>query len=273
VVIKTTADKADGLPVMEVGEWANDKHAILARYIDASRGARAKFPKNSFVDVFCGPGRVQPRDSGNVQDGGAVAAYKMALQGGAGFSKMYVSDLSPDFSSACQSRLATLGATVVVDAGTAEMVAPKFARQLDQFQGLHLIYADPCNMESMPFKVFQPFFFLKRVDFIIHFSTNDLQRNIEGELAKESSYLDDFAPGWRAVVRLESPATMRGKFFEYWASLFAKEGFKLASHIPLIVNTNKAPLYRLVMFSRHPLADKLWIATSGANKQPDLFGD
>jgi hypothetical protein len=36
-------DPDDGLIVGEVGQWAKEKHDRLRRYIDASRGARAKF--------------------------------------------------------------------------------------------------------------------------------------------------------------------------------------------------------------------------------------
>src|SRR5207248_9507817 len=36
-------DPIDGLVVDEVGAWASEKHERLKKYIDASRGARAKF--------------------------------------------------------------------------------------------------------------------------------------------------------------------------------------------------------------------------------------
>jgi hypothetical protein len=49
-------DPTDGLIIDEVGPWAIEKHERLRKYIDASRGTRAKFlpPENdggaSFID-------------------------------------------------------------------------------------------------------------------------------------------------------------------------------------------------------------------------------
>lgn len=51
-------DPVDGLPVMKVGPWSEDKHVALSRYVDAARKARAKWPYASFIDLFSGPGRV-----------------------------------------------------------------------------------------------------------------------------------------------------------------------------------------------------------------------
>jgi hypothetical protein len=43
---KTVAvDPADGLVVGEVGPWAAEKHERLRKYIEASKGARAKLSK------------------------------------------------------------------------------------------------------------------------------------------------------------------------------------------------------------------------------------
>src|SRR2546430_2104153 len=85
-------DPTDGLIVDEVGQWATEKHERLKKYIDASRGARAKFlpPNNdggaSYIELFSGPGRSLIRDTTNFIDGSPVVAYKAARASGARFS-------------------------------------------------------------------------------------------------------------------------------------------------------------------------------------------
>ena len=267
---KYIVDPSDNLPAMEVGEWSPFKHELLAHYIDAARGARRKFPDRAFVDVFCGPGRICVRGTNEFKDGGAMAACRIAAVKDVAFTSVHISDMESSSVSHCSSRLTAMKVPVSELTGSAESCAPQVARKLNPY-GLHLVYVDPFNMEDMPFSVFEPFLSLKHVDFLVNFSTNDLQRNLDTELSKQSSYLDKFAPGWRTHVSTQSKATMRGRFFEYWSGLFEKHGFRKPPHMPEMKNSKNAPLYRLVLFSRHDLAERLWNDISGAHDAPELF--
>jgi three-Cys-motif partner protein len=77
-------DPGDGLIVGEVGPWASEKHDRLRRYIDASRGARAKFlpPKGragaSYIELYSGAGRSVIRDTNQFIEGSAVVAFNAA---------------------------------------------------------------------------------------------------------------------------------------------------------------------------------------------------
>ena len=71
-------DPEDGLPLACVGEWAEQKHARIRKYIDISRAVRRKFVKGkggaTYIDLFCGPGRARVRETTRIVDGSALAA-------------------------------------------------------------------------------------------------------------------------------------------------------------------------------------------------------
>jgi three-Cys-motif partner protein len=103
-------------------------------------------------------------------------------------------------------------------------------------------------------------FKLPKVDLLVHFSTMDLQRNVDMALDDSKARFDDAAPGWRDYVEHErlSKVGLREAFFDYWLDAVKNLGFTSARHMPLIRGDRNAPLYRLVEFSRHPLANKVW---------------
>jgi three-Cys-motif partner protein len=260
-------DPEDGFPALPSGAWAvTEKHRRLRQYIDASRAARRKFPTSSFVDLYCGPGRVYVEDSGSFENGSPLIAWEESVKGATPFSKVFVADIDRKYSVACNRRLELRGAPVRNAVGAAAETARWASSQMDP-SGLHLVFLDPFNLGALPFDVFRSFFFLRSVDFIVHVSANDLQRNLDSYLASDDSVMDAFAPGWRDRVTMGARNSMRGTAFEYWLSLFKREGFDGAKAQPLIRGPNNQPLYWLVAISRHPLAGKLWNDVAGKSPQ------
>lgn len=262
-------DPADGLPASAAGEWAKEKHRLLAQYIDASWGARAKWGQSTYVDLYSGPGRQFVEDTDEIIDGSPLVAWEASNLHRAPFAQVLIAD-GEQFVRACERRLKTLRCPAKIAALNAEDAAIVAAKNVDP-GGLHLVFADPYNLRDLPWRVFQPLLGLKRVDLIVHFSQADLTRNLDRYFDEDPSPLDDFAPGWRKHVERSSPVQMRGRFFEYWVALFKAEGFKLADAVPLVVNTRSAPLYRLALFSRHDLAGKLWNSVADKSSQAKLF--
>lgn len=265
---RSPIDPADGLPVAEVGEWSVElKHRLLREYVVATWGARAKYRHRGYVDLFSGPGRVKVKTTGQIMDGSPLVAWRTSAESRAPYTSTIIADVDRPSVEACGTRLKSAGCSPQTLIGEARTTARDACSHLDKF-GLHLVFLDPFNLDALPFSVFEAFFNhdLRYVDFIVHFSANDLQRNLDSFLADETSVMDGFAPGWRDHVTMRARDQMRGTAFWYWVSLFEKHKFKIAKEAPLIRGGTNQPLYWLVLLSRHSLATNIW--NSVANKTP-----
>jgi len=254
-------DPADGLPVMEVGAWAFDKHALIRRYVDASREARRKWPKRVLVDLFCGPGRVADRNRpGEVRDGGVLTAFTQSVRNGAPFSHVIIGDTDPISLAACQCRLEKLGATVTAICEPAVLAAPRVIQRIPT-SGLHLALLDPFNIGHLPFSVIEALGKRKHLDMIIHYSLMDVARNIEMNFVRSAPTFDAFAPGWKEAINVPSltKVEVRRKFGEYWQELIRECGYNIAAKRPTMNRPGtRNQLYQMLLLSRHPLAEHLW---------------
>ena len=260
-------DPQDGLPVSDAGPWAADKHRLLGDYVRATWGARRKFKRCSYVDLFSGPGRTRIEETGAIADGSPLVAWRAGVDTPWPFSDLYLSDADPAFCTALKERMKARDAPAKVGCWPAAEAARRAGDSLNS-KGLHLAFVDPYNLGALPFEVFRGLAWHDHIDFIVHFSAADLTRNLERYFAEDDSVLDAFAPGWREHVERRDPVQMRGRFFEYWLSLF--KGFQVADAVPLFTNSKNAPLYRLVLLSRHPLAKKIWNSVADGD-QRSLF--
>lgn len=259
----------DGLPVAEAGEWATEKHRLLADYIAATRFVRGKVKRSrampAYVDLFSGPGRARIAKTGRVIDGSPLVAWKAAADRENPFTSVLVSDSHRGYADAVATRLQKLAAPVESHQSTAVEAARWAAGRLDP-NSYHLAFVDPYNLGGLPWEVFSALTPHKHLDFIVHFSESDLTRNLDTYSAQEQSSLDLFAPGWRAKVGdMRDPVQTRGLSFEHWIHLFEAGGYQLAKAIKF-TNSKNATLYRLVLLSRElDLAKKIW--KSVAKKQ------
>ncbi|MFM0256069.1 three-Cys-motif partner protein TcmP [Paraburkholderia sediminicola] len=270
---KTRPDPSDGLKAMIVGKWAQEKHERLSAYIGASRRARAKFGYSSYIDLFCGPGRVVERHTDTFRDGGALLAWKSSVIGKAPFSRVFVSDLDAESVQSCKARLEALSAPVTTAVGPASTTVDAIISKLPS--GLHLAFLDPFNAEHLDFSIIKKLAKQPHIDILVHFSVMDIQRNIDLEAANNGSRLDAIAPGWRNRIDLTKlpRKDFVTAFSDYWQSLVSDlANMKTANAKPLIVNSNNGPLYRLMLLHRHKLAGSLWDDVGREHKgQSDLF--
>src|SRR5689334_7875559 len=194
-------DPDDGLIVGEVGPWAKEKHERLRRYIIAARGARAKFvaPKGSggasYIELYSGAGRSLIKDTTEIIDGSPLVAFEAARDGGVPFSQMHLSDLDAQNSAALAQRISARGGSATSYVGEASLVVDQVMKAINKY-GLHLAFLDPFNLKQLPFSIIERMLRVQRMDMIIHFSLQDLQRNLDKH-SREGASLDVFAPGWR----------------------------------------------------------------------------
>ena len=256
-------DPDDGLITDVVGPWALEKHERLRKYIDAYRGARAKFlpPKGTggatYIDLFSGPGRSQRDDTGEFIDGSPLVAYKAANRSTARFSEMYFNDFDGENVDALRQRIAQLGGTAHYSSSAAEFAVDHVVSVLNP-TGLHFAFLDPYNLENLPFSVVQKLAKLPRMDMLIHVSICDLQRNLRRYL-EDGRVLDAFMPGWHGAVDTNrTDQAVRTDLLHYWLSLIRGLGTSPAEGIELVSATKGQRLYWLVFVSAHALGRKLW---------------
>ena len=269
-------DPDDGLIVGEVGPWATEKHDRLRKYIEASRGARAKFLRPngtggaSYIELYAGAGRSLITDTNQIIDGSAVVAFKAGQASGHPFSEMHLSDLEAQNSSALAQRIKALGGAATTYVGDANAVVDQVMSAINPY-GLHLAFVDPFNLAQLPFSIIERMLRVKRMDMIIHVSLQDLQRNLD-EYSRDGGTLDIFAPGWRDVVDVrQSMAALRAALIEYWLKAIRSLGTHPATGIPLIVGEKNQRLYWLVFLSSNPLGQKLWNDVQNLSGQGSLL--
>jgi three-Cys-motif partner protein len=271
-------DPDDGLIVGEVGPWATEKHDRLRKYIQASRGARAKFlpPVGkggaSYIELYSGAGRSLITGTSQIIDGSAVVAYKAARGSGHPFSELQLSDLEAENSSALAQRIKRLGGAATSYVGDAEVVVDQVMTAISPY-GLHLAFLDPFNLAQLPFSIIERMLRVQRMDMVIHVSLQDLQRNLD-EYSRVGGTLDKFAPGWRNAVDVrQSMAALRAALIDYWLKAIRALGTHPATGIPLIVGEKNQRLYWLVFLSSNPLGQKLWNDVQNLSGQGSLFSE
>lgn len=256
-----------------VGRWVpEEKHRILADFIEATWGARKKWPHRVYLDLFSGPGRIQVEGEEDTRDGGSLIAWRQSSRMPAGqFTQVIVGDLDPDRSAACGERLRAAGANTTVLSGPAVETARQAVQLVPQRSSLCLAYIDPYSLEHLSFEIIQTLATLPRIDFAVHFSTMDLTRNVEAEF--ERGRFHEAIPGWADAIdpTMVSKRKLREDVFDYWCGLVKQLGFTFSRRQPLIKNDANKPLYRLVFFSRSPLPNDIWDDVAQGDTK-DLFG-
>jgi three-Cys-motif partner protein len=263
---------ADGLPMGEAGAWTLDKHKRLRKYVDSAHGARRKFARRTYIDLFCGAGRTRIRETGEVVDGSPLVAWEAGGRHGDQFTEFLLGDANADFLEAARARLTKLGANVRVFPGEAHETVDQVIRALDP-SGLHLALLDPYNLGHLPFAVIEKLVRVKRMDLLIHVSAMDLKRDLHNYLRTDGpKQLDRFAPGWRSRVDTKQRAELiRLAIFEHWKSLIQGLGTSPNDKVEAVENSKSSDLYWLVFVARDKLAHKLWSDIANVTPQGRLF--
>lgn len=263
----------DGLPANEAGIWTLDKHERLRKYVDSAHGARRKYGRRTYIDLYCGPGRTRIRESGQTVDGSPLVAWEAGSRHGDQFTDFLLCDANSTYLGAARTRLSRFGANVRVFPGTAQEVVDQVVDALDPY-GLHLALLDPYNLGDLPFSIIEKLSRVKRMDLLIHVSAMDLKRDLHNYLRADGSrQLDRFAPGWRERVDdKQRPELVRLAIFEHWKSLIKALGTSPNECVEVVENSKSSDLYWLVFVARHELAHKLWSDIANVTPQGRLFG-
>lgn len=260
--------------IAEVGNWARDKLALLREYTKISSAARKKFVGRSeatYIDLFCGPGQSQCRDTGEPLDGSPIVAWDASVASGMPFSREFVADASPQHVRSATQRLRALHAPVTSFVGPAESTVDEVYRELIPW-GLHFALLDPYNLGDLPFSVIERLAKLKHVDLMVHLSTGDMQRNFATYSDAENATLDRFAPNWRAAIDFNAqPFAQRLAIVRHWFSLLSQVGLSYAPEMHAARNSKGSRMYWLIFASRADIARKFWGSANRYLRQPSLL--
>lgn len=243
-----------------VGQWvAQEKHLYLSKYIDAARAAAKSkhFSEWVFIDPFCGPGRMRQRKEIITRPGGSVVAWRQSQVSGTPFGKVFIGDIDPQKSKACEERLLALGAPVRRFDGPAAETVTEMVKAVPA-GALCLVYIDPYNLELLSYPMIEALARLPKVDFVVHFSTMDLIRNVAAELDPDRARFDEVSPGWRVRMGGIANQSLAVAFFNDWEQKVKALNFEFSKAMPLITNDDQREIYRLVFFARNDLPIRLW---------------
>lgn len=133
----------DGLPLRSSGQWALEKLDYLRRYIEVfETSMRQGWSVRNYVDILCGPGKVQIRESGTITFGSPL----LALTAQHPFTGYYFVDANPDNTAALRSRCdaSPLGERVRIYTNDCNVVVNEIVAELreTQQQSLNLAFLE-----------------------------------------------------------------------------------------------------------------------------------
>ena len=266
----------DGRPANVVGKWAIEKHERVRRYTGITSSVRRKFltgqsKSAAYVELYCATGRSYIEDTDEFVEGSPLIAWRESVAKNAPFSEVIIADANPEHAKICRDRLLEAGAPVTMLSGVAEKTVHEACELLNP-HGYHFAFIDPYSLKSLPFSIIDALCTIKRIDLLIHVSSQDLQRNFGGFITGALDGLDEFAPGWRDVITNDTPQRQRHAVLEYWKHLISQSGGKrTAEGIERITGPKNIHLYWLVLASGHPRAEEFWDKVRRTESQIDLF--
>jgi three-Cys-motif partner protein len=257
----------DGLPCSEVGARAEDKYTLVALYDRLfSTGMKNKWATRVYIDLYSGPGFVRVRGTNRMMVGSPLLALGVPDP----FDKYIFCESDPDFLGALQARVSRLSPTTdatFVHGDCNERIEEICASIPSSSSGrgvLTFCFVDPYDI-SIRFstvKRLSSYF----IDFLFLLALQvDANRNIERYLSPANSKIEEFMglPDWRERWRI---AEGRGtRFPRFLAEQFSGQ-METLRYLPAPWDRMKQvrsdeknlPLYRLALFSRHPLAYQFW---------------
>lgn len=257
----------DGLPCSDVGAWAEDKYTLVGLYDRLfSTGMKNKWPTRVYIDLYSGPGFVRVKGTHRL----AVGSPLLALGIPDPFDKYIFCESDPNLLEALKTRVRRLAPTAnatficgdcheKVEEICATIPVPSAGRGV-----LTFCFVDPFDISirfSMVRRLSDYF-----IDFLFLLMLHgDANRNFDNYFNTRSSKIEEFLglPDWRE--RWTIAKGRRTQFPRFLAEQFSSQ-MQTLRYLPVTWDKMKQvrsdernlPLYRLTLFSRHPLAYQYW---------------
>jgi three-Cys-motif partner protein len=251
----------DGLPVRESGAWAKDKLYYVGGYMSIFNGGmKNKWPLRAYIDLMAGPGVCADRETREEFDGSPV----LALDSEPPFARLVFVDADPDNADALQQRTATEAARRIVLSEDCNSIATveSIRASIDPSM-LTLCFVDNVGL-TVTFDTIRRLVANGRpIDLLFTFQVNDLTRNVDSALGSDDGdRFDAFfgSPDWRGVIaKFDQGERTRGDrataLTDFYGQQLKQLGYDHFEGLHRVMkNTKNAPLYRLLIASRHSRA-------------------
>jgi three-Cys-motif partner protein len=253
----------DGLISPEVGAWTEEKHRLVSLYATLfSSGMKGKWPSRTYLDLYAGAGRSRIRGTAKFIFGSPLLALKLKDP----FNKCVFCEEDPEKLQALKERVKQIGTDANVS-----FISCDCNRRTSEIRSeiprnsLILCFADPFDI-GLQFATIRALSRNTHIDFLILLALGmDANRNYENYVREDADKVDKFlgSKSWRARWAAAQWDAM--KFTRFLANEFTSSMASLG-YIPpphykmkeVRSYERNAPLYRLALFSRNPLAYKFW---------------
>ncbi len=261
-------DVDDGLEMRETGPWVCDKYYYLQRYIHIfETSMREKWENRTYIDLFSGPGKCLDSKSNKVFIGSPLIALTTKYP----FTKYYFVDINEELISSLLQRCSysSIKNRIVTYVGDSNEKVDKIINQIQQVQGLNLALLDPEGFE-LKWTTIIKLASINRMDLIIYYPQMGINREMPKEIENiGETKIDLFFGGteWRDIYRSyinKEDIFLHRNLLDLYKQKLQSIGYQEAKSIdepenePLIVNSQEAPLYRLIFASKHAKGQEFW---------------
>jgi three-Cys-motif partner protein len=261
----------DGLPMRSAGKWAEEKLDYLRRYIDVfETSMRSKWRFRNYIDLQAGPGKNYIKETGEVLLGSPLVALTTKYP----FTGYHFIEFDADLAEALETRCSasTVFKQVHIKTGDCNHVVDTIVNELKtkEHLSLNLAFLDPEGLE-LHWSTVARLASIKRMDLIVNYPQGGLNRYMALAIEDDDETAVDLFFGsrdWRHIYsgwQVSRGSGLHRQLIDLYLSKLKALGYTdlrrddEVEDEPLIRNSKRrAPLYRLLFASKHPLADNFW---------------
>lgn len=257
----------DGLPYNDVGIWTEEKHRLVAYYAAQFSGAmKEKFQQRVYIELYAGAGYSRIRDTDRVIPGSPINALGLKDP----FDKYIFCEADDEKREALQIRVQrhAPNADVTFVPGDCDVNVGKIAGAVPRHSPvnkvLSLCFVDP-NDIGIKFATLRALGGKRMVDFVVLLALYMDALRAEQQYVRNPSKINQLldTESWKERWRDAKP---KGTDFPHFLAEEFAASMAVMGYIPPPIYSMKKifyyeknfPLYALGLFSRHPLAYRLW---------------
>lgn len=280
---KATQVEPDGLPYNDVGNWTEEKHRLVAYYAAQFSGAmKDKFQKRVYIELYAGAGYSRIRESARIIPGSPINALTLKEP----FDKYIFCEADDKKRAALEVRIRRHAATnsdVTVVPGDCDTnianILNAIPRHSKTNKVLSLCFVDPDDI-GIKFATLRALGTNRMVDFVVLLALYMDALRAEQHYVKNTVKVDQLLGTALWHQRWQEAKHKGGNFPHFLAHEFIGSMETMGYIPPPFYSMRKVfyyeknyPLYAVGLFSRHPLAYKLWDdALKYTDDQLDLPG-